>query len=379
MNEDGPLFIVVYSSELSQTNRSENISYLRRYANFRYDSLQTCDTQRKLKGTSTNRLPTNLPWDNGFQNFKQQNKNNMNKSVKRTANFSSHENFTKIDNCLEGVSCAEQGTRLVGAKFKIDPEYNNGKRATTPPRSAKISKGFVTSRVQFFESVNNTNCARTPITLTEKKYRVGGNSIDENWTSESESDYESTSMAGNFVSSSEVDKVDVASLQSNTKSDTFSDNLHKPVLHISQFPNQSNELIKPKEKGASQVGNFHGNLKSEFFQDEEKQKPLLMDSAGIQLDHALAECFGHKLLVHQNANCTLPAPSPVKNDYYNVSPHRSPKNQKKTVWYSDNLVNNKKTFDEVVNTGGSGFRILSIHDRNKNTVIFPPYIPPETK
>ncbi|CAL2048582.1 unnamed protein product [Caenorhabditis brenneri] len=56
-----------------------------------------------------------------------------------------------------------------------------------------------------------------------------------------------------------------------------------------------------------------------------------------------------------------------------------PKRIKKTVSFLDDFksIPRQPTFDEVVNGGGSGFRILSIEDHNANTVTFPKYIPPE--
>ncbi|EGT40207.1 hypothetical protein CAEBREN_16269 [Caenorhabditis brenneri] len=56
-----------------------------------------------------------------------------------------------------------------------------------------------------------------------------------------------------------------------------------------------------------------------------------------------------------------------------------PKRIKKTVSFLDDFksIPRQPTFDEVVNGGGSGFRILSIEDHNANTITFPKYVPPE--
>ncbi|CAL2048580.1 unnamed protein product, partial [Caenorhabditis brenneri] len=56
-----------------------------------------------------------------------------------------------------------------------------------------------------------------------------------------------------------------------------------------------------------------------------------------------------------------------------------PKRIKKAVSFLDDFksIPRQPTFDEVVNGGGSGFRILSIEDHNANTVTFPKYITPE--
>ncbi|EGT43270.1 hypothetical protein CAEBREN_16654 [Caenorhabditis brenneri] len=56
-----------------------------------------------------------------------------------------------------------------------------------------------------------------------------------------------------------------------------------------------------------------------------------------------------------------------------------PKRIKKTVSFLDDFksIPRQPTFDEVINGGGSGFRILSIEDHNANTVTFPKYVPPE--
>ncbi|EGT41812.1 hypothetical protein CAEBREN_10838 [Caenorhabditis brenneri] len=98
------------------------------------------------------------------------------------------------------------------------------------------------------------------------------------------------------------------------------------------------------------------------------------------------ECFSHAITPCQTPD-TLPFDKNMRPAVYKISqedrrsPRRAidllfPEREKKNVSFFENS-KSISSYDEVVNRGGSGFRILSIVDHETNTITFPKYEPPK--
>ncbi|KAF1746500.1 hypothetical protein GCK72_022956 [Caenorhabditis remanei] len=109
------------------------------------------------------------------------------------------------------------------------------------------------------------------------------------------------------------------------------------------------------------------------------RKPDLFDNVPDYISHAKTPCQTPMKLQFEKK--TRP-PKPIYNRRERL--RRQPINlifpgrAKKSVKFQceANLISKEPTYDEVVNGGGSGFKILSIVDYNTNTVCYPKYIPP---
>ncbi|PIC31428.1 hypothetical protein B9Z55_012135 [Caenorhabditis nigoni] len=108
-------------------------------------------------------------------------------------------------------------------------------------------------------------------------------------------------------------------------------------------------------------------------------KPDMLDKVPDYFAHALTPC-STPLNLQFDKTARPPIPKFSRKTLLRQPPINLPfpKRVKKCVRFpEDSQISTKVwTYDEVVNAGGSAFRIISIVDHNTNTIRFPKYVPP---
>ncbi|UMM26372.1 hypothetical protein L5515_010108 [Caenorhabditis briggsae] len=108
-------------------------------------------------------------------------------------------------------------------------------------------------------------------------------------------------------------------------------------------------------------------------------KPDMLDKVPDYFAHALTPC-STPLNLQFDKTARPPIPKFSRKTLLRQPPINLPfpKRVKKCVRFPEDAEISTKvwTYDEVVNAGGSAFRIISIVDHNTNTIRFPKYVPP---